>query len=435
VDSKNIHYEALNKALSDFGEIAIPYEEHISIYDGKPTREKLKLRGVAKEKHTPINDRKQSYTAELLESRLVVDNKFVELFRKLKSDGFTVSVSSNSIMYTIQLVLFKIGVMRYVDHIVSNQDVEFGKPHPEMYLKSMLHAKVGPRDTLIIEDSYVGRQAAFNSGAYLCAVRNPEEVSYELIRKAIDKANDVRPKWRGNNMNILIPMAGAGSRFSTAGYTFPKPLIEVNGKPMIQVVVENINIEGQYIYIVRKEHYEKYNMRYMLEMITPNCRIVQIDHLTEGAACTTLLAKEYIDNGEQLLIANSDQYVEWDSSDFMYSVQGAGIDGGILSFYSTHPKWSYAKVDKDGFVTEVREKLVISDKATVGIYHWSRGSDYVKYAEQMIAKNVRVNNEFYVCPVYNEAIGDNRKFKTYSVEKMYGLGTPEDLNCFLESRK
>jgi HAD superfamily hydrolase (TIGR01509 family) len=437
VDSKDIHYEALNKALVDFGETPIPYEEHISIYDGKPTKEKLRIKGVDKTKHVLINDRKQSYTTDLLESKLAVNGRLVDLFKRLKEEGFIIAVSSNSIRYTIQLVLFKIGVMRYVDHIVSNQDVELGKPHPEMYLKSMLHSKVGPRDTLIIEDSYVGRQAAFNSGAYLCAVRNPEEVSYGLIKRSIDKSNNIRPKWKGNNMNVLIPMAGAGSRFVNAGYTFPKPLIEVNGKPMIQVVVEDLNIEGQYIYIVRKEHYEKYSMKYMLEMITPGCKIIQIDHLTEGAACTTLLAKEYINNDEQLLIANSDQYVEWDSSDFMYSVQGEGIDGGILVFYNTHPKWSYAKVNKDGFVTEVREKVVVSDKATVGIYHWKKGRDYVRYAEQMIRENIRVNGEFYVCPVYNKAIEDGKRFKTYSIDrdKMWGLGTPEDLNYFIESRK
>jgi dTDP-glucose pyrophosphorylase len=150
-----------------------------------------------------------------------------------------------------------------------------------------------------------------------------------------------------------------------------------------------------------------------------------------------LLAKEYINNDEQLLIANSDQYVEWDSSDFMYSVQGEGIDGGILVFYNTHPKWSYAKVNKDGFVTEVREKVVVSDKATVGIYHWKKGRDYVRYAEQMIRENIRVNGEFYVCPVYNKAIEDGKRFKTYSIDrdKMWGLGTPEDLNYFIESRK
>lgn len=236
-------------------------------------------------------------------------------------------------------------------------------------------------------------------------------------------------------MNVLIPMAGAGSRFEKAGYTFPKPLIEVNGKPMIQVVVENINIDAKHIFVVQKSHYDKYNLKTVLNNISPDCEIIQVDGVTEGAACTTLLAKEYINNDEPLLMANSDQFVEWDSNEFMYSMIGDNIDAGILTFKSNHPKWSYAKLNDDGFVSEVQEKNPISDMATVGIYYWSKGSDYVKYAEQMIEANKRVNNEFYVCPVFNEAIEEGKKVKVFNIENMWGLGTPEDLNYFLENQK
>jgi dTDP-glucose pyrophosphorylase len=239
-----------------------------------------------------------------------------------------------------------------------------------------------------------------------------------------------RPKWQGGKMNVLIPMAGAGIRFEQAGYTFPKPLIDIGGKPMIQVVVGNINVDAHHIFICQKSHYEKYNLEHVLQLISPRCSIIQIDHITEGACCTTLLAKDIINNDEPLLIANSDQFVEWDSNEFLYSCNTDNIDGGILSFYSVHPKWSYAKTDENGFVTEVAEKKPISEHATVGIYFWKKGSDYVKYAEQMISKNVRVNNEFYVCPVFNEAIADGKKFKLFAVEKMFGLGTPEDLKVF-----
>ena len=135
------------------------------------------------------------------------------------------------------------------------------------------------------------------------------------------------------------------------------------------------------------------------------------------------------------MIANSDQYVEWDSNEFMYSMMADEIDGGILTFKSTHPKWSFAKLDDKGYVTEVAEKKPISNIATVGIYYWSKGSDYVRYGEQMIKKNIRVNDEFYVCPIYNEAIEDNKKIKTFNIDKMWGLGTPEDLNRFLEKHE
>ena len=200
---------------------------------------------------------------------------------------------------------------------------------------------------------------------------------------------------------------------------------------MIQVVVENLNVDGRFIYVVQKKHREKYNLDSMLNLITPGCKIVEVDGLTEGAACTTLLAKEFIDNEEPLLMVNSDQFVEWNSNEFMYKMQESSIDGGIVTFNSTHPKWSFVKTDEYGFVTEVAEKNPISDMATAGIYYWSKGSDYVRYTEQMIDKNIRVNNEFYVCPIFNEAILDNLKVKTHQIEKMWGLGTPEDLNSFL----
>jgi dTDP-glucose pyrophosphorylase len=299
-----------------------------------------------------------------------------------------------------------------------------------------------PKDTIIIEDSHIGRQGALDSGAHLLAVENAKEVNSEhMMQRIYDLMNTIEGTskkslpWRDNKLNVLIPMAGAGSRFAQAGYTFPKPLIEVRGRPMIQVVVENLNIEANYIFIVQREHFEKYNLKYLLNLIAPNCKIVQVDGITEGAACTTLLAKEFIDNDAPLVMANSDQFVEWNSNECLYAFSADNIDGGIITFEATHPKWSYAKLGEDGFVNEVAEKRPISNLATVGIYYWSHGSDYVKYAEQMISKNIRTNNEFYVAPVFNEAIEDDKKIRVKNIEKMWGIGTPEDLNYFLDNYK
>ena len=236
-------------------------------------------------------------------------------------------------------------------------------------------------------------------------------------------------------MNILIPMAGAGSRFEKADYTFPKPLIDVAGQPMIQTVIENLNLQGKYIFLVRKEHYEKYDLKSLLNLIAPNCEIVQIEGLTEGAACTVLKAQELIDNNEPLIIANADQYIKWNSFETISMFNEPDVDGGILTFKSVHPKHSFAKVDGDSFVLEVAEKKPISNDATVGIYYWKRGLDYVLYAESMIEKNIRTNNEFYVCPVYNEAIADGRRIKASLVDEMWGMGTPEELNNFLTHYK
>jgi len=200
---------------------------------------------------------------------------------------------------------------------------------------------------------------------------------------------------------------------------------------MIQVVVDNLNIEANYIYIVQKSHRSKYNLDSLLNLITPDCKIVEVDGITEGAACSALLAKEHIDNDSALFFANSDQVAEWNSSEFLYKMQETNSDGGILTFKSTHPKWSFAKLDEFGFVQEVAEKNPISDNATVGYYYWKHGSDFVKYAEQMIERDIRVNNEFYVCPVFNQAIEAGLKILSFNADGMWGLGTPEDLEIFL----
>ena len=235
-------------------------------------------------------------------------------------------------------------------------------------------------------------------------------------------------------MKILIPMAGEGSRFAKEGYTFPKPLIDVRGKPMIQVVVENLDFDAEYIFLVRKQHLEKYSgLKTTLNRITNGrFKIVEVDGLTEGAACTALLAKEFIDNDEDLLIANSDQVVEYSHENFNMLKSLTDVDGIVFAFHAVHPKWSFVKTNARGIITEVAEKTPISDIATCGIYWYRKGSDFVKAAEGMIRKNIRVNNEFYIAPVYNEMIAEGSKLIPFFVHRMHGIGTPEDLNYYLK---
>ena len=237
-------------------------------------------------------------------------------------------------------------------------------------------------------------------------------------------------------MKILIPMAGEGSRFSKQGYTFPKPIIDVNGKPMIQKVVENLDFDAEYIFLVRKEHLEKYNgLRTTLDQITNNkFQIVEVDRLTEGAACTVLLAKHLINDDEELLIANSDQVLEYSIENFKLLKSLTLAEGIVFTFNSVHPKWSFVRVNSCGIITELQEKNPISNIATCGIYWYKKGSEFIKYAEQMIDKNIRVNNEFYIAPVYNQYIADKKMIIPFYVDKMYGIGTPEDLNAYLKQK-
>ena len=437
VEAKAIHYDALNKALGDT--YAIDWNEHLSLYDGLKTQQKLDMlsvrKGLPTSKHKQIWEDKQRYTLEALKN-LTFDSQLNETLSKLVDDGYKIAVCSNSIRKTVLTVLSKLSLIEYVDLIISNEDVKNSKPHPEMYWKAISTIGCLPEETLIVEDSPYGLLAASRSNSNVMRVGSPKDVSYINVRKYLDTTNmKVSPKWKDEKMNVLIPMAGAGSRFEKAGYTFPKPLIDVAGNPMIQVVVNNLNIDANYIYVVQKSHRQKYNLDTLLNIITPGCKIVEVDGMTEGAACTALLAKEYINNDSPLFFANSDQFVEWDSNEFLYKMQETNSDGGIVTFNAIHPKWSFAKVNELGLVTEVAEKNPISNIATVGYYYWKQGSDFVKYAEQMIEKNIRVNNEFYVCPVFNEAIQDNKQIRVFNAKGMWGLGTPEDLNYYLEHYK
>lgn len=441
IDSKIVHFEALNKALAELDtKYSISKEEHLKIYDGLPTRKKLnfltKYKKLPESQHEYIWNLKQKFTIELL-NEIQPDYELISNFELIKQNNLKIACASNSIDITVKTILSKLGIINYFDLIITNENVAIPKPHPEMYWKIMMELGVYPQKTLIIEDSPIGRLAAKNSGAKTMFIQNRSELTDELFKEIISgkDLNYNNYMYQNKKLNVLIPMAGKGSRFADKGYVFPKPLVEVRGKPMIQVVIENLNIDANYIFIVQKDHVDKYNIKQMLEILKPGCKVVEIEGVTEGAASTTLLAKHFFDNNEPLLIANSDQYIEWDSSEVLYNFLNSEIDGGILTFKSTHPKWSYAKTDESGFVVEVAEKNPISNNATVGIYFWKKGSDYVTFAEEMIKQNKRVNGEFYVCPVYNNAIESGKKIKIKEIEEMWGIGTPEDLDNFLSLKK
>ena len=240
-----------------------------------------------------------------------------------------------------------------------------------------------------------------------------------------------------NILNIVIPLAGKGTPFKEAGYAFPKALIDIKGQTMIEMVTKNLKpaSEHRFVFICQREHYEKFDLYNIFKNATENkFEVVQLNGQTEGAACTVLAAIEYINNENDLLIANSDQFIEGGTDSFIKEGRKGERDGLIMTFEASHPKWSYARADKTGRVLEVAEKKVISKHATVGVYYFRKGSDFVEAAQAMIHKNIRYNNEFYICPTYNEMILAGKKIyiKNIPAGKMHGLGTPEDLNHFLK---
>lgn len=439
VETKDIHYHALNDAIewSVGGSFRIDYKDHLTNYDGLSTKRKLEKLGQKYPqliKFFPtIEKNKQKITIDLLK-KIESNPKWIDLFKRL-FEKYQIAVVSNAIRSTIDVTLYQLGIRSYVHRIISNQDGVRNKPSPDMYLLACLLTECDPSEMLVVEDSKVGREAGLRAGCKVMSVKNPDWTEKELMEAIESTGTAPRRKWQDKKLNVVIPMAGRGSRFEQAGYTFPKPLIDVDGKPMIQRVVDNLGVDANFIFIVQQEHREKYNLDTFLNLIAPGCNIISIDKVTQGAACTVLLAQLAIDNENPLVIANSDQVVKFDPQDFYYSIEAdRGCDGKIMTFKATHPKWSFVKV-VDGYVAEVAEKKPISDDATVGVYYWKHGSDFVTAAHAMIQANDRTNGEFYVAPAFNYAINNGVRIKPYQVETMYGLGTPEDLEFFLKHRK
>lgn len=240
-------------------------------------------------------------------------------------------------------------------------------------------------------------------------------------------------------LNIVVPMAGRGSRFANAGYELPKPLIDVNGKYMIEVVINNLKpeCEHRFIFVCQNEHIKQFDLHTVFAKACDNFEVVGIDGVTEGAAITVLKAREFFDNEEPLMIANSDQWVDANINDYLADMEERELQGTMLTMKADDLKWSYAKVGEDGLVSEVVEKVVVSDEATVGIYNFSNGNAFCKYADYMVEKGIRSNGEFYVAPVYTLMADAGDRIGIFNIGEeangMYGLGIPADLNLFLAS--
>ncbi len=239
-------------------------------------------------------------------------------------------------------------------------------------------------------------------------------------------------------INVVIPMAGKGSRFLKDGYKNPKPFIDVAGKPMVARVIENLHHpDAHYILIGRSQHLQQEAELVKQLSSSYNASFIGIDTVTEGTACTVLFAREFVNNNVPLLIANSDQLVDTSVKQFIDDCLQKKLDGSILTFTDNerNPKWSFARLNDAGLVIEVQEKKAISEFATVGIYFFTQGRYFVNGAIDMIINNDRVNNEFYTCPVYNYLIKEGRKIGIYNIthNQMHGLGTPDDLNKYLNT--
>ncbi len=229
-------------------------------------------------------------------------------------------------------------------------------------------------------------------------------------------------------MKIIIPMAGNGNRFVERGYKDPKPFIDVNGKPMIRQVIDHLNLSSyEHIFLCRTSHLENYN----LNLIFPDIqfRIVSVDNLTEGAAITVAMARDIIDEDEDILIVNSDQLLHYNVND-IDEVRKSDVSGCIWCFKGSGANWSYARLNEHGNVVEVAEKRQISEYATGGMYYWRSMRLFLESKDRMIDANDRTNNEFYIAPTYNY-IGEKNRIIIKMLNSVEQLGTPDELNSYL----
>jgi NDP-sugar pyrophosphorylase family protein len=233
-------------------------------------------------------------------------------------------------------------------------------------------------------------------------------------------------------MNILIPMAGEGTRFPRDTYKIPKPLIDIHGTHMIQKAIESLGLPGTYHFVIRKDSYYD-QVCSLLHRILTDPKIISVEETTEGPASSCLLFKDYIDNEEELIIANCDQVMWWDSDLFLTVARYYKYDGMVVTYTTDTPKNSYAEIDRKGFVKRIAEKEVISDISLNGIHYWRKGKYFVQSAESMIKYNDRApNGEFYVGPSYNHMISNGLKVGIHHIPNYQHnpVGVPEDLEKF-----
>ena len=438
VDFCTIHKKAYITAWNEvFPSHVITDMLHETILEGLSTRQKIAKCLVYfflpnDERAVTVEQKKQNYTRNLLASTTIYKNT-LDTLKWAKEKGHILACCTNSIRYTLNTAVEKFHTDGLFDLLLSNEDIVNPKPAPDIYKLAVSNLKADVTNTLVFEDSFVGRTAALAAGLRTIPIVDALDLTPTFLSQCILTGERHMP----HNINVVIPMAGLGSRFTKEGYTTAKPFLPIANTPMFHWVIKNLVPESLRPYvnihlIIRAEQ----KAEFLKFTSDTNIQLHTVPVLTEGAACTVLTLEQFIDNNHPLVIANSDQFLEWDAEKFYYCLSHPDWDGVISTFQQSDPadlRWSYANINEEGCVTQVAEKKYIGPLATTGIYGWARGSDYVKQAKQMICENIRVNNEFYVCPVYNIGIENGSKFRTLNCYKMWGLGVPSDYEFFLKN--
>lgn len=241
-------------------------------------------------------------------------------------------------------------------------------------------------------------------------------------------------------LNILIPMGGQNT-FPNAEYQYIKPLIEIGGKPLIELVVsclDKIKQDKRFIFIVNASDCQTFHLDSVLKLITNDeAVIIKLEKETRGAACSVLMAIDYINNDEPLLISSSDHIVDYDMNMILERFNSRAIDVGAVCFDSIHPKWSFVRLDDSGKIIETAEKRPLSRNAIAGLYYFRCGSDFVAASMRMIEKDAHVNGQFYIAPTMNELVLMGKNMETYNIpsSKYYNFYSPQKIKEYEERCK
>lgn len=433
VDLKDVHFHALNYALESCGYAPISKDDHLARFDGLPTSTKLKMLGVCDSDFEKIGDLKQKETLRQVAIGVNYDPSLVRVMARVSEKGFKIAVVSNAKRETVKQCLHQLELQDLVSNVITPDTyLNAPKPSPRMYEVAMEKCGAKPSTTIIFEDSPAGLKGAYESGARVVQVSG--KLDLKQVLDAINEEQKYKYFWY--DLAVIIPAAGKGQRFKDAGYATPKPFMPVNGKSMLLSVVENLGVSSSIGFVVQEDH----NTQERSAELRKTGSVVLLHEYTSGTAWTCLIACEALGINDcparPLLIANSDQILEWDHIAFYYFCQNTSLDGVIVVFDCPEKseRWSYCEVN-DGLVSRVTEKDPISEVANVGVFFWKKSSDFVKYAERMIVQNRRVNGEFYLAPVYNLAIEDGKKIGVFRVDKFHSLGTPEDYTKYVMGAK
>lgn len=432
LDTKDVHLRMLNEALLENGVLFQLTElENKTILNEQPTMQKLiylNSRGLDPNLNDRIMLTKREKTLRWIASHAATtEPRLRNLFTSLRQQQIKIAIVTNASRQNVEMFLETTSLASFVDVIVTNSDV-CPKPAPDGYLKVSNDLNVDVREILVLEDSTPGLEAAGNAGCFRAFVTSSLELDVDYVNELLCDINAgvySTTSFIVPNMFIVVPMAGEGSRFKNDGWCVPKPFIEIDGKPMYATVLHNLGLQSKTILLTRTWDHIRVNS--IINKHTPTAKVVNVEKLTDGAASTVLLAKPLFNKRDSILVVNSDNIVKFDFVDMIQVCRSKDAAGAIVTFLDNDPKWSFAKINADGYVLEVAEKNQISNIATAGVYFWKYACDFVTDAESMIAKDIRVNNEFYLCPVYNQTISAGKRIITVQAKKFHSLGTPEDL--------